>query len=223
MKKITKIAVAAAMLSAVPAAVQAGGIGLYVPYTLSHSADLTYDAYSIATQEHPKEDIEYKYSGSGIGFVYDSNLDDKKSNINWRTGFEYVKMEWDSADGRSIDAKAADIKRYSIVETMGFRIWNNDMFRIWAGPRISLFYQTVKSSPGYSYGYEDSSLGANVAGVLGMNMNIGEHFTLSADVDYSAGFVTGGWEWDLSDETENFTGTENGATLKVYALWRFGK
>jgi hypothetical protein len=202
MKKIATTLLVASL--SMPIVVQAGGIGLYIPYSVGQSIEQTYSYDNLLVSDVTfKDDVDNNF---GIGFAYDSNLGKDKS-FNYRLGLEYMP--------RKINGSDEGVK-YSVINTFGFSIFRADMVRVWAGPRINIGYDAYDKS-----GFSRNGMEIGIAPVVGVNVNFGDYFALSFDVDYKYSAVVGGFETVI--DTGTYTGTETGATARLTAFYRFGE
>ena len=223
MKMFKKIVLACLIAS--PLTLSAAGIGLYVPYSLGDTMEVT------VTPDNSTPDFdqttEYD-SALGLGLMFDSNLG-KDKLFNYRLGLEFMNRKVDTVSSggvtRSCTGDACDMFRFQIVQTFGFGVLRTEMVRLWVGPRINL---------GYNYQNDEEALftqtnvnfEVGIAPAVGINLNFGRYFALSADLDYRFSGVGGGYTYDLNggtSVTNSYKGSNNGATLRVAAIFKFGE
>jgi len=226
MNKMKKVLLA--LLLAAPMMVSASGIGLYVPYSLGDSKSVT-----IYPDDNTGNDREFNYdlqSGAGIGFTFDSNIG-KDSLFNYRLGLEYTEQKFDKREGGHSCTNDCEYgTKFNIVNTFGFGVLRTQTVRLWVGPRINIALEK-DTQTGYSTTYTRNGAEIGIAPAIGINVNLGRYFALAADVDYRFAATFGD-----TDVTENssyynsntnhgttYGGTATGATLRFYALFKFGE
>ena len=223
MKILNKLALA--LLLTIPAIVNAGGIGLYVPISFGDTMDVTLTP-DFGTKKDLDATVEYK-STTGFGLTYDSNLG-KDELFNYRLGLEWMTRTIDKTtiDGDTESCHGdCDVSRFQIVQTFGFGVLRTEMVRLWIGPRINLGYNYADQ---INNGNETTEINSEfgIAPVIGINLNFNRWFAVSADVDYRFAYTAGGIKTDeLFGPNENFTytGSNNGATMRLYAIFKFGE
>lgn len=210
------IILAAALMLAMPAIVNAAGMGIYVPVSVGDSGSYTqnYDNDLIPDQEI---DIDYKPS-AGVGIAFDTNLG-RDRVFNYRLGLEYMKREIDAEDGVSCSGDCDFGARLNMVHTFGFALLKTETVRLWMGPRINIAYEWDSGDNGYVR--ENFELG--VAPALGINVNLGRLVTLGADLDYRVAGTAGAWDSDIALDGGSFSGSTQGATARFYLLFRFNE
>ena len=221
MKMFKKIVLACLIAS--PLTLSAAGIGLYVPYSLGDTADVTVTPDNSGSDY----DLTTKYKPTpGFGLMFDSNLG-KDKLFNYRLGLEFMNRTVDTVDGRAVDCSGdeCDMFRFQVVQTFGFGVLRTEMVRLWVGPRLNL---------GYNYKSNEYSFGTNtnvnfeigIAPAVGVNLNFGRYFAISADLDYRFAGIAGASTSDSnigSSTTNSYTGSNNGATLRAAAIFKFGE
>ena len=227
MKIIYKLALA--LLLAMPAVVNAGGIGLYVPISFGDTMDVTLSPDSGYTGASDVNQVtEYK-AATGLGLMFDSNLG-KDKLFNYRLGLEWMDrtvdtVSYDGGSARSCTGDSSDLFRFQMIHTFGFGVLRTEMFRLWIGPRINL---------GWNYRNDEGTYGKQsefnyeigIAPVVGLNVNIGRWFAVAADLDYRFAGVGGAYVYSPntgSDRTNTYSGSDNGATMRLYAIFKFGE
>jgi len=223
MKILNKLALA--LLLTMPAVVNAGGIGLYVPISFGDTTDV-----SVTPDFGAKDDfdatLEYK-STAGFGLTYDSNLG-KDKLFNYRLGLEWMTRTLDTTkvDGTSYNCDGdCDMSRFQIVQTFGFGVLRTEMVRLWVGPRINLGYNYADQVNG-SVETKNFNLEAGIAPAVGINLNFGRWFAIAADLDYRFAYTGGARTSSYTigaDETYSYSGSNNGATMRLYAILKFGE
>ena len=224
MKILNKLALA--LLLAMPAMVNAGGIGLYVPVSLGDTMDVTVTP-DLGTQ--PDYDMTTEFDTStGFGLTYDSNLG-KDKLFNYRLGVEWMDRtisSYSSKNGSGDCSGDCDMYRFQVVQTFGFGVLRTEMVRLWVGPRINIGYNYADQ---YNNAYEtqDFNFEFGIAPAVGVNLNFGRWFAIAADLDYRFAYTAGARTstFILSDKetTASYTGSNNGASLRLYAIFKFGE
>jgi len=220
MNKMKKLALA--LLLAAPMMVSASGIGLYVPFNAGDSMALTVTPEDENRADH---DVDFDLkSSAGIGFAFDTNIG-KDSLFNYRLGLEMSKEEIDSSDGHSCTDNCDFGTRYNIVNTFGFGVLRTQTVRLWVGPRINIAGDAYTDDDNNNFKRAGFEVG--IAPAVGINVNLGRYFALAADVDYRFAAAFGAADEDdtltSQDNGFTYTGTTKGATLRFYALFKFGE
>jgi len=213
MNRFKKLALS--LLLAVPIMANAAGMGVYIPLNLTETEKIDFD-YS-GTSE-----FEYKPS-AGLGIAFDTNIG-KDRLFNYRFGFEYSSAELDTVDGQTLPSTATK-KKYNFVNTFGFALLRNRSIRLWVGPRINIQFENGVYDSGYEY-FEQTSFGIGLAAAAGLNVNLGRTVSLAFDLDYHAvslGGVEDYYNFIGQSYSEDYTGTNKGATARFYVLFRFGE
>ncbi len=211
-------------LISAPMALSAGGIGLYLPYSLGDTMDVT-----VSPDGGQEFDQTTKYKPTlGLGLMYDNNLG-KDKLLNYRLGVEWmdrtVNTVSNGSSSTSCSGSNCDMFRLQVVQTFGFGVLRTKMVRLWIGPRFNF---------GYNYQNNENALLTQtninfefgIAPAAGINLNFGRYFAISADLDYRFAGVGGGYTYDLNggtSVTNTYSGTNNGATLRAYAIFKFGE
>ncbi len=217
MKKMKKLALS--LLLAMPMVAGAAGMGVYVPFSVGDSADVTLDS------DYGSEDINLEFkSAAGLGIAFDSNIG-KDKLFNYRLGLEYMTQEIDTVDGDSCGGGSdCDFTRLNMVNTFGFGVLRTKTVRLWVGPRINLAYNTLEDN---SYGetFTLSHVEFGVAPAVGVNVNLGSLVSLGADLDYRFSGLAGTWEFKENSGSDNdtYSGGATGVTARFYVLFRFGE
>jgi len=224
MKILNKLALA--LLLAMPAMVNAGGIGLYVPVSLGDTMDVT-----VTPDFGSKKDYDQTYNfdtSTGFGLTYDSNLG-KDKLFNYRLGVEWMDRTISSYSGNNGSSDCTgdcDMYRFQIVQAFGFGVLRTEMVRLWIGPRINVGYNYADQS---DHGYETKEVNfeIGIAPVVGVNLNFGRWFAVAADLDYRFAYTTGARTTTTiitdKESTASYTGSNNGASLRLYAIFKFGE
>ncbi len=218
---------AVALLLATPAVLSAGGIGLYVPIDLGSTEKVTVtpDGGLLDGKKYDKT-TDYN-SAVGFGLTYDSNLG-KDNLFNYRLGLEWMTRTIDtiSANGYSGSCKGngCDMSRFQIVQTFGFGVFRTELVRLWVGPRINLGYNKQTYSVGND-SVTELNFEAGIAPAVGVNLNFGRYFAVAADLDYRFAGIGGATSGSTSSSTgtNTYSGSNNGASLRVYAILKFGE
>ncbi len=209
---------ALALLLAMPMVASASGIGLYVPYSTGDSMSITVSPEDENYDDHDV-DIDLK-SAAGIGFMFDSNLG-KDSLFNYRLGLEYTKETVDTDDGHSCSGDCEFGSRYNMVNTFGFGVLRTKMVRLWVGPRLNIAMDAYSDANDNNFKRVGFEIG--IAPAVGVNVNFGRYFALSADVDYRFAGTFGAGDDDRDDSEFTYSGGTTGATARFYAIFKFGE
>ncbi len=186
-----------------PMMLQAGGMGLYIPYSISHEVDGT----SSPDDDLPDSDYDFTFKDkAGIGLAYVTNLG-KDKMFAYQFGFEYTQPQGEYS---SISADKIDL-----INTLEFGVLNTKVVKLWIGPRINIGYKWYESS-----GYKRTGLEFGIAPAAGININIGRFFALTFDVDYkfAAGFGSFSGAYDGV-----YTEQVKGATARFGVYLKFGE
>ena len=182
----------------------AGGIGLYVPYSIGQSYSGSLSSSSTSGS--------YDYDGTlknkmGIGFVYDSNPN-SRNIYNYRFGFEYTKP----VDDKVSDANSAT--NYMMVHTFGFGVVRTKIVRLWMGPRLNIGYESYDKD-----GFKKAGLEFGIAPAIGINFNIASVVSLGMDLDYKFAAQFGGYENPI--DTGTYSESRKGMTTRLHAMFIF--
>ena len=189
------------LVLAVPVAVSAEGLGVYVPFSL-------YSNSSVDTN-----DVKADYDPSlGLGLMYDTNVGENKL-FNYRLGLEYMRVGVDNVQGVPSDQSN---NRFDIVNTFGFGIVRSENMRLWIGPRINVAWNSGIGGVNNS----GSALEIGVAPAVGVNVELSRDFVLGLDIDYRVAYLSGTWD---GDSARSFYGDIEGATARVYMIYMFGE
>ena len=200
---------------AMPMALQASGMGIYVPYSFGDKSSLTDDGNDF--------DVEYKGT-AGFGLLYDSNLG-KDTLYNYRLGLEYLtpSTHKTSNDYGDFECQSeCDFSRFNIVNTFGFGVFRTEMLRIWIGPRLNIAYMW-DSGP---HGYQEAAFEFGIAPAAGINVNIGPVVSLGFDLDYRFASIFGGYTGDDGfggTDDGSYSGGTTGVTARFSLMFRFGE
>ncbi|MCK5789127.1 MAG: hypothetical protein KAH32_09010 [Chlamydiia bacterium] len=216
---------ALALLLAMPMVVSAAGMGVYVPFSVGDTAELTHDNDQVSFTYD--QTLDFK-SAAGIGFVFDSNIG-KDKLFNYRIGLEYMPEEMDTSTINGYTSTCGghdycDMSRFNIVQTFGFGVLRTKMVRLWVGPRINIAWNWRSND--YDAGYytateSEVAFEFGIAPAVGVNVNLGKLVSLGFDVDYRFAGVVGAWEDD--GNTGTYSGNVKGATARFTLLFRFGE
>ena len=173
------------ILLTTPLFLNASGLAIYTPMGLGDSHAVTHSPTTGVEREY---DVDYK-SPLGLGLAYDGNLgEDTLSNT--RFSLEYTEREVDSFNNFGCSGNCEAGSRINMVTTFGFGVLRTEMVRLWLGPRFNLAYNWhALDADDYSTG----GLEIGVAPAVGINVNIGSHLSLAADVDYRWAGEFGAW------------------------------
>jgi len=202
------------LLITTPLFLNASGLAIYVPYGLGDSHAVTDSPTSGIETEY---DIDYK-SSLGFGLAYDGNLgEDTLSNT--RFSLEYTKREFDTFANIGCSGNCEAGERINMVTTFGFGLLRTKVVRLWLGPRFNLAYNWHSLN---ANDYSSGGLEVGIAPALGVNVNIGSHLSLAADVDYRWAGEFGAWTNNIGG-SGSYTSSIQGATARLYVFFRFGE
>lgn len=173
MKKVIYIIVAViALITLLHETGIAGGIGLYG----SWSTGKNFIKHSNSSEIRMESDFDRNVMSYGGGFVADTNLGGTSIfNYRFRLGYDYEVLESD---------KSCYMNRVMWSNTFGFAVLRDDMVRLWVGPQIGIGYywgrDVIIMPEQVAIRYIDRSLlNIHLGLVLGLNVNITEHFSLA--------------------------------------------
>ena len=197
-----KIVVAILMALIMPIVLNAGGLGVYVPY----SSSIEKDARKGGDLTGVNHDAKYKLKKkTGIGIAITSNFG-KDKVFGYKFALEYTHPQPE-------DFYASSTKR-EMLHTFEFAIVRNQVVRVWIGPRINIGYESYENN---SYEYHGVEFG--VAPSLGININLGKHLGLAFDVDYKFATQIGSYDNPLDDGT--YRESVSGSTARLGIYYRF--
>lgn len=194
---------AATAFGALATTLSAGGIGLYVPYSIGQTYDASYS-------DSPDVSGTLK-NKTGLGFIYDSNPNGR-GIYNYRFLFEYTNP---------IDKNVNDefsSNNYTMMHTFGFGIVRTKVVRLWVGPRINIGYESYDKN-----GYSKSGIEVGIAPAIGINFNIASILSFSLDVDYKFDKQFGAYSYNtiLGDASGTYSESRNGITARATAMLIF--
>jgi len=180
-------------------------LGLGMAYgTGSGSGDFEFD------DADDSFDVDTSYSG--FGFVLDSNVS-RDDLFNYRLDLQYGTFTYEPKEGNGEDL---DLDQFTIDNTFGFRLYRNDLVRIWMGPQIRLSYANGDEGEA-----DFSQFGVGIAPVVGVNFNPGKVVSPALTVGYRYNGIFGVMEG--GDEDENYTATDSGLFLNLTLLFRLNE
>ena len=199
-----KIMMSVFMAFIMPIVLNAGGIGVYVPYTLSIEKDASKGGYLTGPNHDRKYRLEKK---GGIGIAITTNLTEDK-DFGYKFSLEYTHPQ-------SEDFYASSTKR-EMLHTFEFAIVRTQVVRLWVGPRINIGYETYENN---LYEYDGVEFG--IAPTVGINISLAKRFALAFDVDYKFSTQVGSYDNPLDDGTyrENIAGS----TARLSIFYRFNE
>ena len=161
------------------------------------------------------EEFDTDLSSAGFGFVMDSNLAaNRVFNYRLNVGFDRLDME-DEAD------TTLELGGLVVDNTFGFGIVRTRAFRLWLGPQVRFgFYGGETDNSGTKLDAAVFAFG--LAPVLGANLNLGAHFTLSITTGYRFLGFAGPVEWSDDSDSGDLAGNGGMAFFNVSALFRSG-
>jgi len=206
MKKTVMSLAVAAILS--PMMLQAGGIGVYIPYSIGQKTTGTWYSKSGINDFSLDETVENK---AGIGLAFTSNLG-KEDMFAYTLGLEYTNPKFEHFQDSST--------KFGVINTFGFAVYDNEMIKLWIGPRLNLGYESYDSN-GYSY----SGLEIGIAPAAGINVNLPGNVSITFDIDYKFAWQGGTADGyiNLLDSYESYTSSPTGMTARLGVMYRFGE
>ena len=185
-----------------PMMLQAGGIGIYIPYSLGIEKDGT-----IYSDYYSDSDYTYKLKNkSGLGLALASNLG-KDSVFGYKFALEYTNPQ-DENSNESSD-------KIAMLHTFEFGVVNTKVVRFWLGPRINVGYEW------FEYGsYERSGIEIGIAPAVGINVNLGSKVAVTFDIDYKFAWQGGSI---TSTYYDSFSEGITGPTARLGLFFKFGE
>ena len=212
MKKFYKAVVC--MILLVPVAIQAEGLGVYVPFSIYAQSDITTNPDNVFGGRERGIIADYD-PAFGLGMMYDTNVGENRL-LSYRAGLEYLNVGVDNVNG--IESSRSN-KRLDFINTFGFGIVRSEHLRLWIGPRINLAWNR-----GFG-GIEttSSSMEIGAAFAVGTNIELSRELVLGMDIDYRLAFVTGDYDSDGTNSSGSFIGGIDGSTVRIYMIYMFGE
>lgn len=112
----------------------------------------------------------------GIGLVYDTNVSEQQL-FNYRLGISYQRMK------AGKDNENVDLHGISFDNDFGFRLFSDNVLRLWAGPELKVEYLEGKSVSA-AYSTHTSGLAVGVAPVIGANFHLNNELSLTLKGGY---------------------------------------
>ena len=210
MKK-TVASIAAAMVLT-PMILQAGGIGVYIPYSMGHKSTGTFYSASGVNDD----DFDYTLKDKlGLGLAFATNLG-KEDMMGYKLGLEYTNPEFDNFPDSAT--------KIGILNTLEFAVYSNEVIKLWLGPRLNLGYEWYDKN-GYSY----SGMEIGIAPATGINVNLPGNVSITFDLDYKFAWQGGSAGGDASstkfapDTFDAYTSSPTGMTARLGVMYRFGE
>ena len=205
MKKIVLSIVAAVVT---PMILQAGGIGVYIPYSIGHTSTTTFHPADVGSATGAQEysyDTTFK-NKPGLGIALATNLG-KDTIFGYKFGLEYTNPEgenWNDSDSK-----------ISVINTFEFAVLNTEMVKLWLGPRINIGYEWYDNN-----GYTQSGMEIGIAPAIGVNVNVTDFLAITFDIDYKFAAQAG-----TSNDAayESYTSNPTGMTARLGVMYRFGE
>lgn len=170
-----------------PIILNAGGVGVYVPYSLGIDVERT------STEDITDIGSIYNYrldKESGIGVAIGTNLG-KDKVFGYKFALEYTHPE--------VNNWVDDADKIEILHTFEFSVVNTESVKLWLGPRINIGYE--KFDNGY---YDRDGIEIGIAPAIWINLNLAQHFTIAFDIDYKQVLQAG--SWNLGTNTGTYVG-----------------
>lgn len=199
-----KIVISTLISVIAPIILNAGGVGVYIPYSLGIDVE--------RTNEYAGTDIKSKYNytldkKSGIGFAVGTNLA-KDKVVGYKFAVEYTHPK---ATGWR---ETAD--KIEMLHTFEFAVINTDVVKLWVGPRVNIGYETFDNGI-----YDRRGTEIGIAQAVGININLKEHFTIAFDVDYKYAKQIGSWNQGIDSGT--YREHQTGPTARLGFFYRFAE
>jgi len=203
MKKTVISLAAVAILT--PMILQAGGVGVYIPYSIGQKTSSTYYAENELVTPNRTYDTNLK-DKPGIGFAFATNLG-KESMTGYKLGLEYTNPEgeFDPSSGSMIN----------ILNTLEFGVYSNDFVRLWIGPRINVGYAWYDNN-----GYSEGGVELGIAPATGVNVNLAGNVSITFDIDYKFAWQGGSVS---GSRYSSYTSSPTGMTARLGVMYRFGE
>ncbi|MEN8303712.1 MAG: outer membrane beta-barrel protein [Campylobacterota bacterium] len=204
MPSLKKVIVAALVALFIPVLVNAGGVGVYVPYSMGIEADRT------STDDWTGVESEYSYElerKSGLGIAFATNLGQERV-----FGYKFA-LEFTNPKSKTWTNSSDKIE---MLHTFEFGIARTQDVKFWIGPRINMGYETFDNSS-----YERDGIEFGVGPAVGININLGQQFTIAFDIDYKYAWQGGSWSTASGDGT--YESDITGATARLGVFYRFNE
>ncbi len=185
---------------------KAAGVGIYVPYSLNHKVS----GVSIFDEDDNGE-LYYDYrlkSTAGIGLAFSTNLG-KNSVFGYKIAFEMTQQK----------AKDTTFKlnKKDIINSFEFALLNRKYIKLWLGPRVNIGLSSHKSDSLNQAGFE-----VGIAPAAGINIMVGKHIALTADIDYKYAFQFGAKEYTDAINRTYFDRIK-GPTIRFGIFFKFAE
>ena len=188
-----------------PIMLQAGGIGIYVPYSLGIEKDGEVDS-----DYYYSDDYNYDYdlkNKSGIGMVVGTNLG-ARDVFSYKFALEYTQPQRKHTD--------IDSDKIEMLHTFEFGIIRTKVVKFWAGPRINIAYEGYDTTD-----YERDGIEIGIAPAIGLHLNINRAFALTFDVDYKLAWQGG--DYDSNYDSGTYSESVTGPTARFGVFFKFGE
>jgi len=214
---LKKIVTSALATIITPLVLNAGGIGVYIPYSLGITGNMTntIDGHYDGGTYYPSEEYDYTYTfknKAGIGISYATNLT-KDKVFGYKIAIEYTNPQGEDS------SSSAD--RIDMLHTFEFGVYNTQKVRLWIGPRINTGYRWYESG-----NYSQTAVELGIAPAIGINVNLNEHITMAFDIDYKFAVLAGSGTLKRNAESD-ITSTQEvnvqGSTARLSIFYRFGE
>lgn len=186
----------------------AGGMGVYVPYSLGLKVDGTSESDNGGSWDYD-HDLKNK---TGIGVAIATNLG-KNQGFGYKLAFEVTHPEVDVTGAQESD-------KYDLINTFETGIVKTRFVRVWIGPRINIGYEKYETDS-----YERSGVEVGIAPAVGINLNLGNYLALTFDVDYKFAWQGGAYDntsYYYSDEG-SYSQTVSGLTARFGVFLKFNE
>jgi hypothetical protein len=191
-----------------PFMLNAGGIGVYIPY---NPLGTNYDGSNEDSGESYDYDVDYK-AKPGFGIAFSTNIN-KEKVYGYQLALEYTQPEADYPGSKSSE-------QLNLINNFEFGVLNKKKVRVWIGPKINIGYKWFDDN---GYKSETFNLGLTPLAV-GVHVALSNRIGLSVDFDYiklQAG--TRNSSYGENDSSSTFTETVTGPTIRLGVFFRFGE
>jgi len=170
-----------------------------------------FDEYEDDSSDYDAPSFDIDTSYSGFGFVLDTNVS-KDALFNYRLDLQYGTFTYENDYGWEID-----LDQFTMDHTFGFRIYRNELVRIWLGPQIRLSYATGD----YKNRIDYTQYGFGIAPVVGVNFNPGKVVSPALTVGYRYQGIYGTRDGGGTDD--DYTATDSALFLNLTLLFRLNE
>jgi len=154
------------------------------------------------------EDRGFDASMGGLGVLWDSHVA-SPDPFNFRLAFGYRLGE------RDLDAAKDElVNGLTLDTTVGYGLWSNAQWRLWAGPSARLSYDWYSSAGDVDI----VDLGIGIGPRVGANFHISETLSVTGSIAYHYTYLSELIERDGKNRT--IDGPQHIVGLRIGLLWR---